>query len=117
MLFRFDEEVAAELQNRAADYVERESKRINSALDELKVADDLRAFEYISLGMMLTLAENEIRTLDDLAGLDNEELVELLGEHGLSDDAEAGDIIMAARAHWFADDDADAEAASLASDS
>ena len=37
------------------------------ALDELKVADDLRTFEYISLGMMLTLAENNVRTLDDLA--------------------------------------------------
>ena len=55
----------------------------------------------------LTLAENEIRTLDDLAGLDNEELVEFLGQHGLSDDGEAGDIIMAARAHWFTDEIAD----------
>jgi len=71
------------------------------------VADDLRAFEYISLGMMLTLAENNVRTLDDLADLDNEELLEYLGQHGLTDDTEAGDIIMAARAHWFADEDAD----------
>ena len=55
--------------------------------------------------MLLTLAENKILTLDDLADLDNEELVSLLGEHGLSDDAEAGDIIMAARAHWFDDED------------
>ena len=46
-------------------------------------------------------------TLDDLAGLDNEELVEFLGQHGLSDDGEAGDIIMAARAHWFTDEIAD----------
>ena len=57
--------------------------------------------------MLLTLAENEIRTLDDLAGLDNEELVEFLGQHGLTDDGEAGDIIMAARAHWFTDEIAD----------
>ena len=70
------------------------------------MADDLRAFEYISLGMMLTLAENNVRTLDDLADLDNEELLEYLGQHGLTDDNEAGDIIMAARAHWFADEDA-----------
>jgi len=103
----FDEDIAAELQNRATEYVERESNRINMALDEMKVADDLRAFEYISLAMLLTLAENDIRTLDDLAGLDNEELVELLGQHGLSDDGEAGDIIMAARAHWFDDETAD----------
>ena len=85
------------------------------------MADDLRAFEYISLAMMLKLAENDIRTLDDLADLDSEELVELLAEHGLSDDTEAGDIIMAARAHWFADDadtteNADADPASAASD-
>ena len=71
------------------------------------MADDLRAFEYISLGMMLTLAENNVRTLDDLVDLDNEELLEYLGQHGLTDDTEAGDIIMAARAHWFADEDSD----------
>ena len=82
----------------------REAERINAALDELKVADDLRAFEYISLGMMLTLAENNVRTLDDLADLDNEELIEYLGQHGLTDDNEAGDIIMAAL-RWFADED------------
>ena len=58
------------------------------------------------LRMLLTLAENDIRSLDDLAGLDNEELLEFLGQHGLSDDGEAGDIIMAARAHWFEDEDA-----------
>ena len=98
--------IATELQNRAAEYVKREADRINAALDELKVSDDLRAFEYISLGMMLTLAENNVRTLDDLADLDNEELLEYLGQHGLTDNTEAGDIIMAARAHWFADEDA-----------
>ena len=70
----------------------------------MKVSDDLRAFEYISLAMLLTLAENDIRSLDDLAGLDNEES-EFLGQHGLSDSGEAGDIIMAARAHWFEDED------------
>jgi N utilization substance protein A len=59
--------------------------------------------------MMLTLAENNVRTLDDLADLDNEELLEYLGQHGLTDDTEAGDIIMAARAHWFADEDAGSE--------
>ena len=61
--------------------------------------------------MMLKLAENGVLTLDDLADLDNEELIELLSEHGLEDDTEAGDIIMAARAHWFADEEAEAEAA------
>jgi len=68
--------------------------------------------------MLLTLAENDIRSLDDLAGLDNEELLEFLGPHGLSDDGEAGDIIMAARAHWFEDEDvADTGDQPVASDS
>jgi N utilization substance protein A len=43
-----------------------------------------------------------------------------LGQHGLSDDGEAGDIIMAARAHWFADETADStdtDDASASSDS
>jgi N utilization substance protein A len=107
----FDESIADELQTRAVEFVERESQRINEALDALKVADDLRNFEYISLGMMLKLAENGVVTLDDLADLDSDELVALLSEHGLEDDTEAGDIIMAARAHWF--DDEDAEAAEM----
>ena len=58
----------------------------------------------MSLAMILTLAENEILCLDDLAELDSEELVGLLGEHGIDDETVAGDIIMAARAHWFADE-------------
>jgi len=103
----FDEGIAEELQSRALDFVEREAQRISAALDELKVADDLRNFEYISLGMMLKLAENGVLTLDDLADLDSDELVALLSEHGLEDDTEAGDIIMAARAHWFDDEPQD----------
>ena len=111
----FDQDIASELQNRAVDYVEQEAKRINTALDDMKVSDDLRNFEYISLSMLLTLAEANVRSLDDLADLDNDELVEILAEHELTDDSEAGDIIMAARAHWFADED-DAESDAVASD-
>ena len=111
----FDQDIASELQNRAVDYVEQEAKRINTALDDMKVSDDLRNFEYISLSMLLTLAEANVRSLDDLADLDNDELVEILAEHELTDDSEAGDIIMAARAHWFADED-NAENDAAASD-
>lgn len=110
----FDEGIAEELQARAVEFVEREAQRINEALDNLKVADDLRNFEYISLGMMLKLAENEVLSLDDLADLDSDELVALLSEHGLEDDTEAGDIIMAARAHWFDDEPEAGEASDAA---
>ncbi|MEC7705203.1 MAG: transcription termination/antitermination protein NusA, partial [Pseudomonadota bacterium] len=100
----FDEDIATELQNRATEFVEAETSRITTALGELKVKDDLKEVDYLSLGMILTLAENEILCLDDLAELDSEELVGLLGEHGIDDETVAGDIIMAARAHWFADE-------------
>ena len=113
----FDEGIAGELQNRAVEYVDQEAQRINKALDDMKVADDLRSFEYISLSMLLTLAEANVRSLDDLADLDNEELIEILSEHELTDDAEAGDIIMAARAHWFDDEDDKAEPAAEQGDS
>jgi N utilization substance protein A len=104
----FDEGIASELQNRAVEYVEKEADRINKALDDMNVSDDLRKFEYISLAMLLTLAEANVRSLDDLADLDNEELIEILTEHELTDDTEAGDIIMAARAHWFEDEESEA---------
>ena len=107
----FDTDIATELYNRSVDFVTRENARIESELDALKVADDLRSVEYLSMAMILKLAENQILTLDDLAELDSEELVGYLGEFGIEDEATAGDIIMAARAHWFADEDDASDAA------
>ncbi len=100
----FDTDIATEIHNRAVEFVDVENKRIESELKRLKISDDLRQFEYLSLPMMLKLAENNILNLDGLAELDSEELVNLLGELGLDDEGEAGNIIMAARAHWFEDD-------------
>lgn len=101
----FDEAIAAELSQRAIDFVERETVRIDKELQELKVTDDLRNFEHLSPAMILALAQAGILTLDDLADLDSDELVEHLGNFGLTSAEHAGDIIMAARAHWFEDDE------------
>ena len=100
----FDIDIATEIHNRAVEFVDAENKRIESELARLNVSNDLRQFEYLSLPMMLKLAENEILKLDDLAELDSEELMNLIGELGLDDEVEAGNIIMAARAHWFDED-------------
>ena len=108
----FDEGVATELTNRAIEFVEAETARIEAELAKLKVADDLMSFEYLSMSMILKLATNGILTRDDLAELDSEELVGFLKEEGIDDETVAGDIIMAARAHWFADEDVADEAAS-----
>jgi transcription termination/antitermination protein NusA len=47
--------------------------------------------------------------LDDLADLATDELVEIVGADAMSS-AEAERIIMASRAHWFADEEAAAAA-------
>ena len=60
MIQGFDEDIATELQNRALEYVEAETNRITAALAEMNVKDDLKEVEYLSLGMILTLAENRI---------------------------------------------------------
>ncbi|MCE2516430.1 MAG: transcription termination/antitermination protein NusA [Alphaproteobacteria bacterium] len=101
----FDEDIAAELSRRAIDFVEREAVRISEELDKLKVQDDLKAFDHLSPAMILALAEKGILELDDLADLDSDELVEHLTSFGITSTETAGDIIMAARAHWFADED------------
>ena len=106
----FDEDIAAELSRRAIDFVEREAVRISEALEALQITDDLKNFEHLSPAMILALAEKDIKTLDDLADLDSEELVEYLTDLGLTSEETAGEIIMAARAHWF-DDEPEAEEA------
>jgi transcription termination/antitermination protein NusA len=44
-----------------------------------------------------------VKTLDDLADLASDELIEILG-NDVMDEATANEVIMAARAHWFADE-------------
>ena len=110
----FDESIAEELRKRAGECVEREKARVDAEMAAFKIADDLKEFAPINAAMLLTLAQGGILTLDDLADLDSEELMELLREHGISSEAKAGEIIMEARKHWFddsidADDPSDAE--------
>ncbi|HLY46772.1 MAG TPA: transcription termination factor NusA [Stellaceae bacterium] len=104
----FDVDVATELQERARTALERRDREFEKRYRELGVEDDLVALEGLSPGMLVTLAENDIKTLDDFAGLAGDELVEMLAapeKGGIKldlDDANA--LVMAARAHWFADE-------------
>jgi len=74
--------------------------------------------------MLVTLGKANIRTLDDLADLATDELIQkkrveprrrepsnrpedkggILAEYGLSEE-QGNEIIMAARAHWFEDEE------------
>ena len=107
----FDENIVGELQTRAIDFIERETAQIKQEMAEFAIADDLKDLESLTPAMVLQLAKNKILTLDDLADLDSEELVEFLTEQGLTSQERAGEIIMAARKHWFDDEDTPDEAA------
>ncbi len=102
----FDEDLATELQNRAVEALERRDAAAREERRGLGVEDDVAAIEGLTEAMLVVLGKKGIKTLDDLGDLATDELVGrsgLLKEFGLSDD-DGNRIIMAARAHWFADE-------------
>jgi transcription termination/antitermination protein NusA len=112
----FDVDVASELQERARQALERRDREYEERYRALGIEEDLAQLEGLSPGMLVTLGENGIKTLDDFAGLAGDELVEMLagsdkGGAKLELD-EANAMIMTARerAHWF-EDEAKAEPA------
>ncbi len=103
----FDEDISSELSERAKNYVKIENQRIDNALKELKVKDDLYNFSDLSKSNILTLAENNIKTLDELAELDSGELFGILGDKVFINEDDAGSVIMKARQHWFTENKVD----------
>ena len=103
----FDEDISSELTERAKNYVKMENQRIDNALKELKVKDDLYNFSELNKSNILTLAENNIKTLDELAELDSGELFGILGDKVFINEDDAGSVIMKARQHWFTDNEVD----------
>ncbi|MBU0725611.1 MAG: transcription termination factor NusA [Alphaproteobacteria bacterium] len=99
----FDEDVAAELQARAAAFLEQQNAAFEARRLELGVADDLVGIDGITPAMLVKLGEGGVKTLDDLGDLAGDELREMVGVNALTE-AQANEIIMAARAHWFEDD-------------
>ena len=103
----FDENVAAELARRANTFLERQAGEQEEKRKALGVTDELAAIAVFSAKDLITLGEKNVKTLDDLADLAGDELVELLGEDVMSEE-QANEIIMAARAHWFEGEDGNA---------
>jgi transcription termination/antitermination protein NusA len=115
----FDEDMGEELQNRARDYLETEQNKADAERRTLGVSDEIADIEGLSPAMMVALGKAGIKSRDDLADLSSDELTGwtetvdgtkkhmpgLLEGFDLSEEA-ANKIIMAARAHWFADEDA-----------
>ena len=72
------------------------------------MSEDLSNLEGLTKEMLLVLAENGIKTLDNLADLASDELLEFIPDGELSEEA-ANEIILNARAHWFDEEEVDAE--------
>ncbi len=106
----FEEEISTELQQRAINWLEQKEQELKEKQSDLGIADDLMEAQGLRPEHIIKLGENDVKTLDDLADLAGDELVEILGE-GQMTEKEANDVIMKAREHWFADEpQAEAEA-------
>ncbi len=96
----FDENVAEELQSRAKSWLEEMDAKHSERRREIGVSDEVAAIAHLTPGMLVALGEKAVKTLDDLADLASDELIEIVGKDALSE-KEAEEVIMAARAHWF----------------
>jgi transcription termination/antitermination protein NusA len=96
----FDDNVAEELIRRAETFITRRDTELTEKRVELGVSDEIAAIEVLTPAMLVALGEKEVKTLDDLADLASDELIEIVGADAM-DEATANDVIMAARAHWF----------------
>ncbi len=105
----FDEDVASELQQRAQTFLKERDERYETKRQELGVSDEIAGIEGMTPGLLVAVGEKGVKTLDDLADLAADELIEMAGAGAKLDEEEANAIIMAARAHWFADEPAASE--------
>ncbi len=120
----FDDDLAAELQNRAQEALDRREAAAREERRALGVEDALAEMPHLTEAMLVTLGKAGVKTLDDLADLATDELIAkkrvdqrrrrsettedkggILAEYGLTEE-QGNETIMAARAHWFEGEEA-----------
>ncbi len=101
----FDESIAAELKRRAEEFIARRDAELSEKAKELGVSDELTTIHPFTPAMLVALGEKGVKTLDDLADLASDELIEILGGEEAMDQETANAVILAARAHWFEGED------------
>ncbi|MDP8997081.1 MAG: helix-hairpin-helix domain-containing protein, partial [Pseudomonadota bacterium] len=70
-----DEATAAELQERAKAFIEREATELEDKRKALGVTDQLKAFVGLTPSMLVALGENKIKTLEDFADCATDDLI------------------------------------------
>lgn len=71
----FDEETAAEIQNRAINHLAERDAAFDARRRELGVADEMKEVPGLTLPMLVKLGENDVKTIEDLAGCATDDLV------------------------------------------
>src|SRR5216110_2018398 len=71
----FDDETATELQNRAREYLEQLEGELENKRRELGVDDALKTVPGVSSKMLVKFGENDIKSVEDLAGCATDDLV------------------------------------------
>jgi N utilization substance protein A len=100
----FDEDVARELQQRARTFLDEQNAKLEAQRKELGVSDEIAALAGVTPALLVALGEKGVKSLDDLADLAGDELMEIAGSAAKLELEQANAIIMAARAHWFAEE-------------
>jgi transcription termination/antitermination protein NusA len=70
----FDEDVSAELQARARDFLERTQNELNAKRVELGVEDEVLDLPEMTLEIAIKLGEGDVKTVEDVAGLVSDDL-------------------------------------------
>jgi N utilization substance protein A len=124
----FDEETAAEIQNRAVEYLDAQTREQDEERQKLGVADDLYDIQGLTAAMLVALGKEGIKTMEDFAGCAADDLVgwterkdgEVKRFDGTLKDfpvsrEEAEDMIMQARlkAGWVTEEDLQAAPADV----
>ncbi|VAW44456.1 Transcription termination protein NusA [hydrothermal vent metagenome] len=93
----FDEALVEELRGRARDALLTQMIAKEEKLEDKKPAEDMLGLALMSDKLAYVLADKGIRTRDDLADLATDELLDLVDMEA----ADASELIMEARQHWF----------------
>ncbi|MEE8297402.1 MAG: transcription termination factor NusA, partial [Hyphomicrobium sp.] len=123
----FDEDTGNEIQTRAREYLDKQESDRDAKRRELGVADDLAKIQGVTTAMMVVFGENEIKTVEDVAGCATDDLIgwterkrekdaEVIRHRGILDSFEIGrseaeEMIMSARvlAGWIKQEDLEPE--------
>lgn len=99
----FDEDIVAELRNRASDFLLTQAIMTEEVLEENKPQEDLLSMEGMDIELANALALKGVCSMEDLAEQAVDELMEIDG----MDEQRASELIMTARAPWFAEETAE----------